>query len=403
MAGLDHAADAKVLQTWSGLPGSVTIMTSNAGRGVDIPLGGDADARFEAALKGDENAEQRETLRRQVKSDVEIKKVAARKAGGLFVFGFERNDSRRIDNRFRAYSGRRGEPGVARFYLSLEDGLPKRFNAARQDAVMRSLGVQEGEAIIHPWMNQALAKRQRQVEAYFHAQQVALVREDDVVSDQREAFTALRTTLVRSHDVADVVVAMADEAVRSLVKLHRSPAALVDAVEEFAGVRVDPPTANERADDTVARLISTLDTAYAQKAVLLGAERRRAVEKQVVLSVCDMRWQEHLQRLDYIRAINRAKSEEEAWLEFQRAAETSFADWLKDIPQTVTRMLLRLQIGSQANETTRPAARASEPREDGFDAQDPKTWGRVARNAPCPCGSGKKYKNCHGAVEAATA
>ncbi|MGE0742674.1 MAG: preprotein translocase subunit SecA [Hyphomonadaceae bacterium] len=433
-----HEQEAQIVAQ-AGVPGAVTIATNMAGRGTDIQLGGNVEMRLRAALKGDETPDQIAVLRRDITADVEARKRVALDAGGLYVLGTERHESRRIDNQLRGRTGRQGDPGKSKFYICLEDDLLRIFAADRLDAIMRGLGIQEGEAIVHPWMNKALETSQRRVEQRNFEIRKNLLKYDDVINDQRKAIFEQRIEFMRTADVAPIIRDMRHDVVEKLVWRHMPEKAypeqwntpeLMDEADEIFGFRspVDRWAAEEgiAQQEIIERLTREVDQAYAQKAAMLGPDRLRAVEKQVLLSVVDMRWREHLSLLDHLRSVIhlRGYAQRDPLNEFKTEAFSLFERMLLDLRTTVTRMLLRLQIG-QADEVQRPlappktyeihqnpdtgenemaqAGEAPSLAPEGFDRHDPRTWGKVSRNAPCPCGSGKKFKYCHGTAEAASA
>jgi preprotein translocase subunit SecA len=435
-----HEQEAQIVAQ-AGVPGAVTIATNMAGRGTDIQLGGNVEMRLKAALKGDETPDQIAALKRQITVDVEQKKRIALDAGGLYVLGTERHESRRIDNQLRGRTGRQGDPGKSKFYICLEDDLLRIFAADRLDAIMRGLGIQEGEAIVHPWMNKALETSQRRVEQRNFEIRKNLLKYDDVINDQRKAIFEQRIEFMRTADVAPIIRDMRHDVVEKLIWRHMPEKAypeqwntpeLMDEAEEIFGFRspVDRWAAEEgiAQQEIIERLTREVDQAYAQKAAQLGPERLRAVEKQVLLSVVDMRWREHLSFLDHLRSVIhlRGYAQRDPLNEFKTEAFTLFERMLLDLRTTITRMMLRLQIGQADEVAQRPLAppktyeihqnpdtgenEMARAREDvpplapeGFDRHNPATWGKVSRNAPCPCGSGKKFKYCHGQAEAATA
>jgi preprotein translocase subunit SecA len=434
-----HEQEAQIVAQ-AGVPGAVTIATNMAGRGTDIQLGGNIDMRIKAALKGDETPDQIAALKRQIAADIEQKKKVAIDAGGLYVLGTERHESRRIDNQLRGRTGRQGDPGKSKFYICLEDDLLRIFAADRLDAIMRGLGIQEGEAIVHPWMNKALETSQRRVEQRNFEIRKNLLKFDDVINDQRKAIFEQRIEFMRTADVAPIVRDMRHDVVEKLVWRHmpekaypeqwNTPELMIEADEIFdLKLPVDRWAMEEgiAQQEIIERLTREVDQAYAQKAAQLGPERLRAVEKQVLLSVVDMRWREHLSLLDHLRSVIhlRGYAQRDPLNEFKTEAFTLFERMLLDLRTTITRMLLRLQIGQAEQVAQTPLAPPktfeihqnpdtgenemalrdeSHPlAPDGFDRHDPTTWGKVSRNAPCPCGSGKKFKYCHGQAEAQSA
>ncbi len=433
-----HEQEASIVAQ-AGVPGAVTIATNMAGRGTDIQLGGNLDMRLKAALKGDETPDQIAVVKRQIQADIEAKKQVALTAGGLYVLGTERHESRRIDNQLRGRTGRQGDPGKSKFYICLEDDLLRIFAADRLDAIMRGLGIQEGEAIVHPWMNKALETSQRRVEQRNFEIRKNLLKYDDVINDQRKAIFEQRIEFMRTADVAPIIRDMRHDVVEKLVWRSMPEKAYPEqwnteelAVEAAEIFELQLPVKEWAAEEGIAqqeiieRMTRAVDQAYAQKAAMLGPERLRAVEKQVLLSVVDMRWREHLSLLDHLRSVIhlRGYAQRDPLNEFKTEAFTLFERMLLDLRTTVTRMLLRLQIGQADEVAQRPLAPpktfeihqnpdtgenemvqrdAPALAPDGFDRHNPSTWGKVSRNAPCPCGSGKKFKYCHGQAEAQSA
>jgi preprotein translocase subunit SecA len=431
-----HEQEAQIVAQ-AGVPGAVTIATNMAGRGTDIQLGGNVDMRLKSALSGNEGPDQIAAIRREIQADVDQKKQRALSVGGLYVLGTERHESRRIDNQLRGRTGRQGDPGKSKFYICLEDDLLRIFAAERLDAIMRGLGIQDGEAIVHPWMNKALETSQRRVEQRNFEIRKNLLKYDDVINDQRKAIFEQRIEFMRTADVAPIVRDMRHDVTEKLISRHMPEkaypeqwdiAGVTEEIEDIFGLRLPVAAwaAEEGVDqaDILQRLTKEVDRAYAAKAAMLGPERVRAIEKQVLLSVVDMRWREHLGQLDHLRSVIhlRGYAQRDPLNEFKTEAFTLFERMLLDLRTTVTRMLLRLQIGTPEEAAPQPQVPAHmvEVHEDpfthenelydpsrpspptpatsprSFDRTDPRTWGKVSRNAPCPCGSGKKFKYCHG-------
>jgi preprotein translocase subunit SecA len=428
-----HEQEAQIVAQ-AGVPGAVTIATNMAGRGTDIQLGGNLDMRVKAALNGSETPEQIEALRRQIAQDVEAKKRVALAAGGLYVLGTERHESRRIDNQLRGRTGRQGDPGKSKFYICLEDDLLRIFAAERLDAIMRGLGIREDEAIVHPWMNKALETSQRRVEQRNFEIRKNLLKFDDVINDQRKVIFEQRIDFMRTADVAPIIRDMRQSAAEMMVnrcmpeKAYPEQWATLDLeamVEDVFGLQV--PIADWAKEEGIAndevreRLVKTVDRNYAGKAATLGAERMRWIEKQVLLQIVDMRWREHLSHLDHLRSVIhlRGYGQRDPLNEFKTEAFTLFERMLFDLRTQVTKSLMRLQIDGHVEEAQPPQAlvethldpltginemeESHAPAAAGFDRNDPRTWGKISRNALCPCGSGKKFKHCHGDVAAASA
>ncbi len=439
-----HEQEAQIVAQ-AGVPGAVTIATNMAGRGTDIQLGGNIEMRLAQEAETREKAwgreitpEERAALKAEIAKDVDSKKRVALEAGGLYVLGTERHESRRIDNQLRGRTGRQGDPGRSKFYICLEDDLLRIFAADRLDAIMRGLGIREGEAIVHPWMNRALETSQRRVERRNFEIRKNLLKFDDVINDQRKAIFEQRIEFMRLLDVSSVVRDMRHDVAEKLVDRcmperaypeQWDVAGLDEDVREVFGLIL--PVAAWAKEEGIAndevreRLLKEVDRAYAGKAAALGPERMRWIEKQVLLQVMDMRWREHLAQLDHLRSVIhlRGYAQRDPLNEFKSEAFTLFERMLTDLRTTVTRSLLRLQVEgqTQAVAEARPPAQTHETHLDpqtgenemeeeaqtapppGFDRRNPATWGRISRNAPCPCGSGKKYKHCHGDVATASA
>ena len=451
-----HEEEAAIVAQ-GGEPGAVTIATNMAGRGTDIQLGGNVDFRVAEWLKAQTEAGKApseaeiEAERKKIAADVAEKKQAALDAGGLFVIGTERHESRRIDNQLRGRSGRQGDPGRSAFYLSVEDDLLRIFAPERLDTIMRTLGMKPGEAIQHPWMTKAVETSQKKVEQRNFDIRKNILKYDDVMNDQRKAIFEQRIEFMTAKDVSDVVKDMRAQAVEDLVERHIPPKAYADqwdvegldeAVTKYFGL--DLPIKDWAAEEGIAdeeildRLMKAADESYAEKAADIGPELMRRIEKQVVLQTIDQNWREHLQQLDALRSVIglRGYAQRDPLNEFKTEAFTLFESLLDELRFETTRVLSNLRLAPSApppampeppkdieaqhidpltgrNEMAdaparpaRPAApRAGAPLASrsaaaSMDPKDPSTWGRVSRNAPCPCGSGKKYKHCHGSVTA---
>ena len=444
-----HEQEAGIIAQ-AGVPGAVTIATNMAGRGTDIQLGGNVDFRVAEWLDKQKEAGKEPSdaeiaaERETIAADVADKKKQALEAGGLFVIGTERHESRRIDNQLRGRSGRQGDPGRSAFYLSVEDDLLRIFAPERLDTIMRTLGMKPGEAIQHPWMTKAVETSQKKVEQRNFDIRKNILKYDDVMNDQRKAIFEQRIDFMNAEDVSDVIKDMRTQAVEDLVERHIPPKAYADqwdvegldeAVKKYFGLAL--PVTDWAAEEGIAdeeireRLQSEVDKAYAEKAADIGPELMRRIEKQVLLQTIDANWREHLQQLDALRSMVglRGYAQRDPLNEFKTEAFALFETLLDDLRFETTRVLFNMRLAPSAPpEAPKPpqemqarhidpvtgrnemadapadrgaasaASRAAAPQ---LDPQNPETWGRVPRNAPCPCGSGKKYKHCHGAVSAA--
>lgn len=439
-----HEQEATIIAQ-AGRSGAVTIATNMAGRGTDIQLGGNLDMRVaeETATVEDEKA--KEKLIEKINEDVAEDKAKAQAAGGLYVIGTERHESRRIDNQLRGRTGRQGDVGASKFYLSLEDDLMRIFGSDRMDSMLGRLGLEEGEAIVHPWINKALEKAQQKVEARNFDIRKNLLKYDDVMNDQRKAIFEQRIEMMSSEDLSDIIKDMRHDTVERIVDEHIPEKAyaeqwdvegLHDAVDET--FNLDVPVKDWAAEEGIAdeeikeRLVEAADAKMAKKVLEIGPELMRDIEKQVLLQILDHEWRDHLGQLDHLRqAVGlRSYAQRNPLNEYKTESFTLFENLLSSLREKVTRTLMLLQVNVETPETPRmpnqmteshidPATGENERADDGdslgpipsggpiqrrpkaaLNPDDPTTWGKVARNAACPCGSGKKYKHCHGAVTA---
>ncbi len=393
-----HAEEAKIIAE-AGVPGAVTIATNMAGRGTDIQLGGNLDMRLEDADGADEDA---------IRTEVAARKADALAAGGLYVIGTERHESRRIDNQLRGRTGRQGDPGASKFFLSLQDDLMRIFGSDKLDGMLQKLGLEEGEAIVHPWINKAVEKAQSKVEARNFEIRKQLLKFDDVMNDQRTVIFEQRKDIMRATDVQDTVVEMRREAVSQIVERSVPAGTFSDQwnaeqlqmdAQRVLGVEV--AAADWFAEDGVAeteveeRLTDMSDRYMAEKAVRIGPDTMRMAEKSLLLQVLDQQWKLHLLGLDQLRqGISlRAYAQKDPLNEYKREAFEMFEGLLAGLRETVTMVLSHVEIRQPEPETQ--AAPASAPSDAPRQAAVPVNR-KVSRNEPCPCGSGKKYKHCHG-------
>ncbi len=434
-----HEQEAFIISQ-AGVSGGVTIATNMAGRGTDIQLGGNADMRIKAEINDPDDTDGTARIRAEIAADRE--KVMA--AGGLFILGTERHESRRIDNQLRGRSGRQGDPGASKFFLSLEDDLMRIFGSERIDGMLQKLGLEEGEAIVHPWVNKALEKAQQKVEARNFEIRKNLLKFDDVMNDQRKVVYEQRKELMTEEDVSHTVNGMRQHVIAGLVTTHVPANAYAEQwnihglhAEVLRIFNLNLPLAEWAAEEGIAdaeireRLTEAVDRKMAEKAANYGPEIMRMVEKSLLLQILDQVWKEHLLGLDHLRqGIGlRAYAQKDPLNEYKREAFNLFEAMLERLRERVTSVLAHvelqltpkeealLQPGEQEMHETREdpafahadagpqqsAAAAAAPTpvrsrqvSANVDPKDPSTWGRVARNNPCPCGSGKKYKHCHG-------
>jgi preprotein translocase subunit SecA len=437
-----HEQEAMIVAQ-AGVSGTVTIATNMAGRGTDIQLGGNPDMRIRTELIGIMDDAERASRIAQIRAEVATDKERAIGAGGLFIVGTERHESRRIDNQLRGRSGRQGDPGASKFFLSLQDDLMRIFGSDRLDSMLQRLGLKEGEAIAHPWVNKALEKAQQKVEARNFELRKNILKYDNVLNDQRRVIFEQRREIMSADDVADQITDMREQIVEELVARHipeKAYAEQWDAVglqqeveKIFAiGLPVVDWTKEEGiADEGVReRIHKAVETRAAERAANVGADIMRHVEKSVLLQTLDQDWREHIIALDHMRQYVglRGYGQRDPLNEYKSEAFALFEGLLSKLRIDVVRQLMHLQISIEqppmAMERALPEMRAhhidpftgeDDASPDVFggdqagirtmrtydgpvDPNDPATWGKVQRNAPCPCGSGRKFKHCHGAL-----
>ncbi|MGY6412168.1 MAG: preprotein translocase subunit SecA [Alkalilacustris sp.] len=420
-----HEQEAKIVAE-AGRLGAVTIATNMAGRGTDIQLGGNVEMRVLEALAAEPEADPAE-IRTRIEAEVAEEKARVKDAGGLFVLATERHESRRIDNQLRGRSGRQGDPGRSAFFLSLEDDLMRIFGSERLDKVLSTLGMQEGEAIVHPWVNKSLEKAQGKVEARNFDIRKQLLKFDDVMNDQRKVIFGQRLEIMRAEDLAETARDMRHQVIDDLVDLHMPPRSYAeqwdteglqrDAAEKLG---LDVPAEAWAEEDGVdqevvrERLYEMSDALMAEKQEGFGAEAMRQIEKQILLQTIDGKWREHLLRLEHLRSVVgfRGYAQRDPLNEYKTEAFSLFESMLDSLRAEVTQKLSRIRPMTEEEQQemlrqiafqTHAATVAAEndgvrptPLVDGFDEADPTTWGNPGRNDPCPCGSGKKFKHCHG-------
>ena len=436
-----HEQEA-VIVAQAGAPGAVTIATNMAGRGTDIKLGGNLEMRVKLELADiadpAEVAAREATIRDEILSNHE----KVKQAGGLLVIGTERHESRRIDNQLRGRSGRQGDPGASRFFLSLEDDLMRIFGSERMGGMLQRLGLKDGEAIVHPWINKALEKAQKKVEARNFDMRKNVLKYDDVMNDQRREVYAQRREFMKAADVTETVTDMRAEIIAAMVA-RRIPAKAFAEQWESAELQqdvrrvlnLDLPVADwareEGIDETQIRdrLEQAADAFMARKTQNLGTELMQYVEKSLLLQVLDQIWKEHLLALDHLRqGIGlRAYGQRDPLNEYKSEAFALFNAMLDELKERVTIMLARVELSPEQPPAPPPplppmqelhpqpvlAAAAAEPALEmagvgggavsalamggaSVDPGDPATWHNSPRNALCPCGSGRKFKHCHG-------
>ncbi|HEY7990896.1 MAG TPA: preprotein translocase subunit SecA [Stellaceae bacterium] len=431
-----HEQEALIIAQ-AGRPGAVTIATNMAGRGTDIQLGGNLDMRLKAELPGIADPVERERRREAIRAEIAAAHEEVVKAGGLYVIGSERHESRRIDNQLRGRSGRQGDPGASKFYVSLEDDLMRIFGSDRMDGMLQRLGLQEGEAIVHSWINKALEKAQQKVEARNYEIRKQLLKYDDVMNDQRKVVYEQRKEVMAASDVAATIVDMRDEVIETVTARAMPENSLADQwdtgllhEETLRLFGLDLPFAEWAAEDGIAddeireRISKAIEERLEAKSALYGADFMRMAEKSLLLQFLDQSWKDHLLQLDHLRqGINlRAYAQKDPLNEYKREAFVLFGEMLSHLRERVTATLCHLEVRfeqppadmapppppmpSMPEPPRRAALRESRAPAyaNGGDAAEAAVaavaapFARTPRNAPCPCGSGKKYKHCHGRV-----
>ncbi|MFK0166829.1 preprotein translocase subunit SecA [Rhizobium sp. NPDC090279] len=428
-----HEQEAYIVAQ-AGVPGAVTIATNMAGRGTDIQLGGNLEMRVERDLHEVEPGTERDAAIARIAEEIKQLKQQSITAGGLYVIASERHESRRIDNQLRGRSGRQGDPGRSKFYLSLQDDLMRIFGSDRMDGMLQKLGLKEGEAIVHPWINKAVERAQKKVEARNFDIRKNVLKYDDVLNDQRKVIFDQRVELMESKDLSEFVGDMRHDVIEDLVTKHipeRAYAEQWDADGLKTGVAnyfdLDMPVhdwVKEEGiaeDDIRARLMEAAEKAAAEKAERFGPEIMTYVERSIVLQTLDNLWREHIVNLDHLRSVIgfRGYAQRDPLQEYKAEAFELFQSLLNNLRQAVTAQLSRVELVQQPVEPETPPMQGrhidATTGQDEFaplniagesfvspesrDPRNPATWGRIGRNEACPCGSGKKYKHCHGAFE----
>ena len=449
-----HEKEAQIVAD-AGRLGAVTIATNMAGRGTDIQLGGNVEMKVMEELAANPEADP-EAIRERIEAEHAEEKAKVKEAGGLFVLATERHESRRIDNQLRGRSGRQGDPGRSEFFLSLEDDLMRIFGSDRLDKMLNRLGMKEGEAIVHPWVNKSLERAQAKVEARNFDIRKQLLKFDDVMNDQRKVIFGQRREIMEAEDLSDVVEDMRHQVVEDLVNTYLPPKTYADqwdtqglyaaAVEKLG---IDVPVIDWGEEDGVdqevmrERLQNAADDHMAKKVADFGPETMRGIEKQILLQTIDSKWRDHLLRLEHLRSVVafRGYAQRDPLNEYKTEAFQLFEGMLDSLREEVTQKLSQIRpmteeeqremmrqiqdqqarLRQQADAATaQHPARTPEPvgagapvepaasgagaaagagagaAAPGFVESDPATWGDPGRNEPCPCGSGKKFKHCHG-------
>ena len=434
-----HEREASIISQ-AGVPGAITIATNMAGRGTDIQLGGNYDMRLKEILTGNESEEEIAKIKEDLLIEIKEGKKKVIDAGGLYILGTERHESRRIDNQLRGRAGRQGDPGTSKFFLSLEDDLMRIFGSERMSLMLQRLGLPEGEALIHPWISKALEKAQEKVEERNFDIRKNLLKYDNVMNDQRKVIYEQRKELMEVTDVSETIEEMRYNQLSRIIRTHLSYGSapkewnledLYNELLRYSGFSVPVLSwVNEPeidADKMEAMAIDYINTKFVEKNNHIPQDVLRHVEKAILIQELDQLWKDHIATLDYMRhtIVLRAYGQKDPLNEYKKEAFNLFSEMLDQLGEKVTFILLRTEITNSAMDTIEsnnpkhqnvkeihetPKAliggEKEEPKQNApfqygqaeFDASNPNTWGKVSRNDACPCGSGKKFKHCHGQI-----
>ncbi|MBZ0260418.1 MAG: preprotein translocase subunit SecA [Hyphomicrobiales bacterium] len=433
-----HEQEAAIIAQ-AGIAGGVTIATNMAGRGTDIKLGGNLDMRIATDLADIPEGAERSKRIAAIAAEIEANKQRVIAAGGLFVIGTERHESRRIDNQLRGRSGRQGDPGRSRFYLSLEDDLMRIFGSERMDSMLQKLGLKEGEAIVHSWINKALEKAQQKVEARNFDIRKNLLKFDNVMNDQRKVIFEQRIGIMKGEDVSETVDDMRHQIIDDLITKYMPPNTYAEQWETAElrqrlreAVAIDFPIEDWAKEEGIAdeeireRVRKAADELYQAKREKFTPAIMQQVEKAVVLQTLDQLWRDHIVTVEQLRQVIhlRGYGQRDPLNEYKTEGFNLFEAMISKLRETATAQVMRVEIQSRAPGELLPdeddlpfmeahhidATSGQDDIGEGYpvfgqatagaaatlDPKRPETWGKVSRNEPCPCGSGKKYKHCHG-------
>ena len=417
-----HEQEAKIVAD-AGKLGGVTIATNMAGRGTDIKLGGNVEFSIMEAIVADPSSNP-DDIRSRMEEEHIADEQAVKAAGGLYVLATERHESRRIDNQLRGRSGRQGDPGRSSFFLSLDDDLMRIFGSERLEKVLNTLGMKDGEAIVHPWVNKSLERAQAKVEGRNFDIRKQLLKFDDVMNEQRKVIFGQRREIMEAEDLAEITQDMRHQVVDDLVSQFMPAKTYSDQWDTdglqaalLEGLALEVPVSDwasqEGVDDAIIqeKLEQAVDALMAKKAVDFGPENMRVIEKQVLLETIDSKWREHLLTLEHLRSVVgfRGYAQRDPLNEYKSEAFQLFQSLLDSLREEVSQRLGHARMRSSdeqkaiMNEISRQikqqkSAQPSSLEVGGFDENDQTTWGAPGRNDRCPCGSNKKFKHCHGKV-----
>jgi len=406
-----------------------------AGRGTDIQLGGNPEVALKKRLNGNETPEEISKLKEEIKTEIAEQKEKVLKAGGLYILGTERHESRRIDNQLRGRSGRQGDPGTSKFFLSLEDDLMRIFGSERMSEVLRRLGLPEGEALVHPFISKALEKAQQKVEERNFDIRKSLLKYDDVMNEQRKVIYEQRKELMSTDDISDTILDMRHDYLSALIGNSVPEGTAPDEWDiprlkqdlfNITGINLPVEEWAEKngidSVDMVEMITKEVDSQIAAKNAAIPESIIRLVEKSIMLQTLDQLWKDHIATLDLMRhtIVLRAYGQKDPLNEYKREAFNMFSDMLDVLKERVTTIICRttIQQGSDQDVKEQEQRRQNLKMEAVHESPDgrpqpvapenrtvfPSTatehpeWKNISRNSPCPCGSGKKYKHCHGKV-----
>lgn len=415
-----HEREAAIVAQ-AGVSGAVTIATNMAGRGTDIQLGGNPEMKLQEMLKGDETPEQIAELKQKIEAEVAADKEKVLAAGGLYILGTERHESRRIDNQLRGRAGRQGDPGTSKFFLSMQDDLMRIFGSEKMSNVLQRLGLPEGEALVHPWISKALEKAQQKVEERNFDIRKNLLKYDNVMNEQRKIIYEQRREIMESEDLSDTIKDMRDEYLSGIIDAH-VPYGTGASEWDKESLKQDLSVAtgfvlpitnwcNEPELDSEGlkeKILQEVDGRMMEREASLPADAVKMVQKSIFLQVLDQLWKDHIATLDLMRhtIVLRAYGQKDPLNEYKKEAFNMFSRMLDILKQRVTVVICHTVIQTDSQEQMQKAMDKEQNRpmsavhegDEPLKPMDPSLFVGVSRNDPCPCGSGKKFKHCHGRI-----
>ena len=415
-----HEREAAIVAQ-AGVSGAVTIATNMAGRGTDIQLGGNPEMKLQEKLKGDETPEQIAEIKKKIEAEVAADKEKVLAAGGLYILGTERHESRRIDNQLRGRAGRQGDPGTSKFFLSMQDDLMRIFGSEKMSNVLQRLGLPEGEALVHPWISKALEKAQQKVEERNFDIRKNLLKYDNVMNEQRKIIYEQRREIMESDDLSDTIKDMRDEYLSGIIDAHvpygtgasewdkeslkQDLSAATSFVLPITNWCNEPELDSEGLKE---RILQEVDNRMAEREAALPADAVKMVQKSIFLQVLDQLWKDHIATLDLMRhtIVLRAYGQKDPLNEYKKEAFNMFSRMLDILKQKVTVVICHTVIQTNSQEQMQKAMDKEQNRpmsavhegDEPLKKLDPSIFEGVSRNDPCPCGSGKKFKHCHGRI-----